>query len=188
MNLGHEHLRLLGEKFGPTGHNHKELMPLLWGPAANFAIFLALYSYRTIWSWIHGAFFSLATIVALSTSLPILFHTGFIQENTTLVTKYSIWGLRVHYWVGFVSLFSMVLAVTLGISTKLINIMEKKSSLLLLIRKFHKICGYLTTILCKLNIYVITWGEDFAGYLICDLIFVFLLIYWKMKFPRMESR
>lgn len=70
--------RLLGAKFGPTSHNHKELMPLIWGPAANIALFLVLYNYRKIWSWIHGAFFSIANIITLSTSLPILFHTGFI--------------------------------------------------------------------------------------------------------------
>ena len=68
------------------------------------------------------------------------------------------------------------------------NILQKKSSLLLLIRKYHKFCGYLTVVLCKINIYIITWGGDFAGFFAFDLISACMLVFWKLRFPRIEAK
>ena len=104
------------------------------------------------------------------------------------MTSRNMFGLRLHYLTGIVCLQSMVLAAGLGITTKLANILQKKSSLLLLIRKYHKFCGYLTVVLCKINIYIITWGGDFAGFFAFDLISACMLVFWKLRFPRIEAK
>ena len=40
----------------------------------------------------------------------------------------------------------------------------------------------------KVNIYVITWGGDFFGFFAFDLISLFVLLYWKQSFPKIESK
>jgi hypothetical protein len=67
--------------FGPTSGLHSNIMPIIWGPAANVAILLAYYRYRKIWAWAHGAFFVFAVAMTLGCSIPILTTTGIIPEN-----------------------------------------------------------------------------------------------------------
>jgi hypothetical protein len=60
-------------------------MAIIWGPAADVAIFLVLYNYRKLWTWVHGGFFLFAAIITLATSIPMLTYTGVISANSTVI-------------------------------------------------------------------------------------------------------
>lgn len=71
------------EKFGPTAELHEALMGFLWGPGANLAILVILNKYTKYSSWIHGAYFSFAVLMTLSTAIPILLNIGIISPSST---------------------------------------------------------------------------------------------------------
>lgn len=161
-------------------------MGILWGPGANIAIFLAYYSYRKLWPWVHGVYFLFATIVTVATSISILQKTGIIAADSTEYKKYSGSTLNIHYLVGIVAFSATSLATLLGILTKLLNIFQAKSNTILLIRKIHLIAGYLFAALCKADVYII--ANSRAGWIIQDAIFAILFVIWKIFFPKLEDK
>jgi hypothetical protein len=49
--------------------------------------------------------------------------------------------------------------------------------------------GYITAWICKINTYIIKGVEGVAVVLLIqDLIFMVLIIIWKIKFPRLEAK
>ena len=131
-------------------------MGVLWSPCANIAIILIIYSYRKYWVWVHMAFFAIATIITLVTSIPIIFYTGLIDANSTKnYDDYSASTLRTHYLVGLVCC-GLVLIVSLGGSiTKLLNVCNCSSNSILYFRRIHTWSGYASVLLCKANIYLL---------------------------------
>jgi len=93
-------------------------MGLLCGPGATLAVFLALYKYRKIWGWIHGIYFITIFIIATIITIPIWLHTGFISYDTTIQTKRSILGLRIHYVIGVIILIEMIITILGGLAIK----------------------------------------------------------------------
>ena len=147
-----------GETFGPTADYHQDFMSTIWGPAANVAVILALYSYRKIWAWVHGSFFFLATIFSLSTAIPILSFAGIIPADSPVSYEYPASTIYLHQIIGISCLSAITLSTLLGIATKLINILNGKSSLILLFRKIHRIDGYFILTLCIVNLYIISFS------------------------------
>jgi len=176
------------EQFGSTGDTHAGLMAGLWGPAANIAVILVLYSYRKWWVYVHAAFFLLATIITLATSIPILTYTGIISRDSTITYKYSASVLNLHYLIGITCLASITLVALTGLLTKLLNLCSAKSNTILLLRKLHSISGYLVLMLCKINNYVIEDTGTMLGLLAFDVLSATMIIVWKMVFPRMEAK
>jgi cytochrome b561 len=144
----------MGE-FGETAEPHAEIMAILWGPAANVAIFMALYSYRRYPFFIHALFGLFACIFTLSTSIPMLMTTGIVPADSTIDEDFPGSVLNSHYLVGITCLVVITLETLLGIVTRVVNIAGGKSSTILLIKKIHQIFGFMILILCKSNIYII---------------------------------
>jgi hypothetical protein len=64
-----------------------------------------------------------------------------------------------------------------------------KSMSILNMKKAHAVFGYIIVLLCKSDYFIIL--SDSGGFwalLIQDVIFLILIITWKLKFPRMESK
>jgi Ca2+/Na+ antiporter len=154
-------------------------MGFLWSPAANIAIFLIIYSYRKYWVWLHMLFFTGATILTLATSLPILFTTGLIAPNPKLPK------IRIHYILGISCCAALVLVSLLGGLTKILNILNAKSSIILIIRRIHNWSGYVVVCLFKANIYVM---GDAGGWIVVDVISLALYVSWRLMFPKLEAK
>ena len=123
--------------FGPTAENHKDAMVALWGFAANIAIFIMLYSYRKLCVYVHGAYFLIATIITLATSIPIITYTGIISKDATITSKYSTTTLNLHYSIGIACLISIGFITLVGILTKMLNFLQAKSNTILQMKKIH---------------------------------------------------
>ena len=159
-------------------------MGALWSPAANIAIFLIIYAYRKYWVWLHMLFFTFAIIITLATSLPILFHTGLIPANSTKTyDDFSATTMRTHYILGIVCCIAAGLVSLLGILTKLLNVVNTRSTIILLMRRIHTWTGYIAVLSCKANIYVL--GDDIAAYIVIDVISVILYVFWRLFFPKL---
>lgn len=142
--------------FGSTYDLHSALMALIWGPGINVAIIAVLYSYRKYYIYLHAFCGLFATIYSISTSLPILLTTGILSTDQAggehRVTGSTIYA---HYIVGITSLSVVLLQAILGIATRVINIYNLSTSSLIIIKYAHTILGYLVSILCKSNVYII---------------------------------
>ena len=68
---------ILQGKYGDTVDLHILLMRYLWGPGANVLVILVLYSYRKWWSWIHATLLTLAAILTIAITFPMLVTAGF---------------------------------------------------------------------------------------------------------------
>ena len=75
----------------------------------------------------------------------------------------------------------------LGLVTRLLNVKQKSSKVILLIRKIHKLFGYLTVIFCKISLYFIKENKMF-GFIVVDAFFIFAAIMWKRNFTRLENK
>jgi hypothetical protein len=172
-----------GNTWGPTSNLHKMFMPWLWGPAASVAVFLAFFTFRKISIWLHGLFFLFATIMTLVTSIPILTFAGIVPANSTKQYKYPTNILNAHMIIG-ITCFSVVGLVTiLGITTQILKFFNGRSRLLILLKKMHKILGYLILLLCKTNSLIIAKDNLFTTLLIIDICAIILAIGWKILFP-----
>ena len=76
--------------YGDTIEAHKEFMGIVWGPIINIGIFLAMYSYRKWWGYVHALIGLFACIFSLASTLPVLIKTGIITDSSTLGTHYMV--------------------------------------------------------------------------------------------------
>lgn len=96
--------------------------------------------------------------------------------------------LNAHYCVGIAALITISFVTLLGIMTKLLNILQAKSSTILLIRKIHMVSGYIILGLCKSNYYIIVRGWALIALIVQDAVFLLIFVFWKQLFPRMEAK
>ena len=82
----------------------------------------------------------------------------------------------------------MLITILSGLAVKTDFLEGYRSKIILLSRKLHRYLGYCGIGFCKINIYVITWGGDFFGFFVFDLLSLLVFLYWKQNFPRMESK
>lgn len=162
--------------FGSTINAHKAAMGIIWGPGINIIIFIGIYSYRKAWPIIHGIIALLACIFSFISSLPILVKTGMLPNDTTLGT---------HYRVGISSICLIGLQLLLGMATKIVNISQRSSKTVLIVRKLHALLGYSMLFVCKASIYIIRGADNSAFLWAIDSVFLVLLIFRKRLFPRM---
>ena len=178
-------------EWGSTGGLHAGFMGALWSPCANIAIILIIYAYRKYWVWLHMAFFTFATIITLASSFPILAFTGMIPANSTLkYDDYSASTLRLHYILGIVACGFVAAVSLIGGLTKLLNICNASTNVILWTRRIHTWSGYAAVITCKANIYVL--GEDAGGWIAIDAISALIYILWGYvfwpKYFKLEGR
>ncbi len=135
--------------FGSTYEIHEALMGLIWGPGINLAIFLVLYSYRKYYIYLHVLYGLFAATFSLATAIPILLTTGIVTSEEAGPK------LHLHYLVGIASISVISLQAILGIATRVINICNFSTNLLIKVKYTHKVIGYMVSILCKSNMYII---------------------------------
>ena len=69
-------------KYGPTTELHEEVMHILWGPIMNFAIIMAIYSYRRYAIILHSVLTAFVSLFSLILSLEILVYVrGFVPKT-----------------------------------------------------------------------------------------------------------
>jgi hypothetical protein len=68
------------------------------------------------------------------------------------------------------------------------GIFHAKTTLILTIRKTHRLSGYVILLACKANMYLMTKSDDLALLIVQDVIFVVLLVSRKLTFPKMEAK
>ena len=163
--------------YGSTAGLHESIMLIFWGPVVDVAIFLALYTYRKWWAYIHGIIGLMISILSLASSLPILVSAGMVGKSNEYYT---------HFIIGLVCMILIGLQAILGVTLRVVNICQGSSNTILTIRRIHQILGYTMTTLCKVNIMVIEFG-DYVVFLVIDVIFAVMIIVWKVIFPRMEK-
>ena len=162
-------------------------MGIFWSPCCNIAIILALHSWFKWAVWLHIAFFTLAIGLTLGSSIPILIDYGIIDRNSTQnYDDYSAATLNTHFILGIVCMASMTLVGLIGLITKLMNLLDARSKLILWVRRVHVWSGYVAAIVCKANIYIL--GEDAGGWIACDVIFILIYILMIIFWPRLEAR
>ena len=158
---------------------HVKFMQILWGPIINIIIFLIFYSYRKIWWWVHVIVGLFAVLFTTATILPIFQRIGIIDKSVRPT-------FNRHQILGLTATFLVILVGVLGLATRLVNIFQGPSKVILLLRKLHTITGYLAALFAKLALHL--GGAAHFGYLIFDIIWVILVIVWKFSFPRLESK
>ena len=159
-------------------------MGALWSPCANIAIFLIIYSYRKYWVWLHMLFFTFATVITLVSSLPILFHTGFISTSSNKIyDDFSAATLGTHYILGLICCCAVGLVSILGVLTKLLNLCNASTNSILALRRIHTWTGYVALLACKANIYIL--GEDIGVWIAIDAVSIILYIFWRLFFPKL---
>ena len=177
-----------GNTWGPTSSLHKMWLPWIWGPAATVAVILALFSFKKLSIWLHGIFFLFATIMTLVTSIPILTFAGIVPADSTKQYKYPTHILNAHMILG-ITCFSVVAVVTvMGITIQLLKLFNGRTSIILLLKKMHRILGYLIVLLCKSNSLIIAKGDLFTILLIIDVCCILFVAAWKLLFPKMEHK
>ena len=106
--------------FGPTYVLHKTMMAILWGPCINLTIMLAMYSYRKYYVYLHILFGTFITLYSIATALPIFIRTG-VMTKSGKDDVYE-WQMYLHYVMGMVSIFAVLLQAALGAVAKIGNV------------------------------------------------------------------
>jgi hypothetical protein len=140
--------------FGPTIDSHINVMYLIWGPIINIAIFVVLYSYRRYTFILHALIGLFACLYTLATAIPILMTTGVVTSDNTL-NEDEGYTLYVHYMIGITCLSIIIASTLLGMATRILNVYSAPTNAILSIRLAHKVMGYITATLCKINSYYI---------------------------------
>lgn len=148
--IAHSHTEI----FGPTLQLHRSLMGLLWGLGINLSIFISLYSYKKYSLYLHSLFGIFVFVYSLASSLPILFTTG-LRPQPTNATHPSSETLNLHYLVGLLSLVMISVQTLLGVGFRWLVFTNGSTMNILSAKKLHGVFGYMTAIICKINIYVI---------------------------------
>lgn len=76
--------------YGETAEAHEEFMGIVWGPIINIAIFLAMYSYRKWWGYLHALAGLFACVFSLACTLPILATVGIPSSGQSLSTHFLV--------------------------------------------------------------------------------------------------
>jgi hypothetical protein len=85
--------------------------------------------------------------------------------------------------------FSVISMVSiLGIAIQLIKLFSGRTSIILLLRRWHSILGYLILLLCKSNSLIIAKGNQFTIILIIDICSIIFVVGWKILSPKMEYK
>jgi len=98
--------------------------------------------------------------------------------------------INLHQIFGIVA-FSLVSLVTiLGIFIQVYKIFKGRSKEVVLLKKIHRIAGYIVLVMCKTNSLIITFGggDLFTILLVVDIATTILIVTWKIFFPKLEAR
>ena len=68
------------------------------------------------------------------------------------------WQMYLHYVMGMVSIFAVLLQAALGAVAKIGNVYQLSSLAVVGFRYGHVILGYLVSLLAKSNVYIIYWN------------------------------
>jgi uncharacterized membrane protein (UPF0136 family) len=74
-----------------------------------------------------------------------------------------------------------------GMATRMINVFQGKSNIIIVTKNLHRISGVIAAIICKINTYLM-WSAKSAGLwilLAVDIIFLILWIIRRYKFPKL---
>ena len=153
MDLTHSYPILQG-KYGSTSELHTIVLRFVWGPGANVAAILALYTYRKWWTWVHGIFMVLAAIATIVLSLPILMTTGIVYPDSDFPTSHNRQTLYNHYAIGITCMVLLTVVSIGGFVNRISYSSNLNPKAVLVIKWGHRISGYIVLILLKTNYYL----------------------------------
>ena len=156
--------------YGPTIGLHVYLMGAIWSPLANIAILIMICTYRKYAVWVHGLFFTFATIITLACSIPIIIKAGISCQS-------------VKNMFATVSLFLITFNTLLGMMVKMLNICGARSSTILKVKKIHKMSGYIVVMCCKLTTFI--KSDIRLVWILIDATFILIYVLCKIMFPRL---
>ena len=176
---------ILQGKYGSTSELHTIIMRFVWGPGANVAAIIALYTYRKWWTWVHGIFMVLAAVATIVLSLPILMTTGIVYPDSDFPTNHNKQTLYNHYAIGITCMVLLVV-VSAGGFVNRISYMSRTNPKLVQVMKWgHRVSGYIVLILLKVNYYLMLKPDHLDLIIVFDVILgVFFVARWFL-FPKM---
>jgi hypothetical protein len=163
-------------------------MRYLWGPGANLAVILVLYTYRKWWLWLHALFFVGSTTITLITTIPILLTTGIIYPDSDFPTSHNRQTLFNHYALGIACMVLMTIATGAGFFARIAYMASVRPKTFLIIKWSHRIGGHIVLILCKTNYYLMLKPDQLPLFITLDAVMVVLFLIRRFFFPKMESR
>ena len=133
---------------------HKKIMPYIWSFTVNVAIYFGLYRYTKYSLFVHiiiSAFVGLFTIIS---GFHIWDEVGIPDTSMNKNNK------RTHMIMGLVVLFSLLVLMTAGLISRLLQFIPKASSTLIyILNVFHKYLGYFVALLGKAVLYHILYVQ-----------------------------
>ena len=173
-------------KYGETLDLHILLMRYLWGPGANVAVTLALYTYRKWWSWLHGTLLTLAAVLTIAITFPMMISAGFPYPNPDNPTAFQI-KIYKHASIGVTCMTLMVVIAFGGILNKMAFMANLNPKTVQKIKWGHRIGGYILLILCKANYYLVLRDSYININIITDSVLITFFIARKLLFPKMGA-
>ena len=160
-------------------------MRYLWGPGANIAIILVLYTYRKWWTWVHGTFLALSSIATIALSLPILITTGIVYPDSDFPTNHNKQTLYSHYSIGITCMVLMIVVSAGGFVNRISFITSLCPKTVQIIKWGHRLSGYALIILCKANYYLMLKPDHLDLIIIFDVVLGVFFLLRRFFFPKM---
>lgn len=161
-------------------------MPYLWGPVINVSIFIVRHFYGKLALLFHILVGLISVIFTFASSIPIN-RSADVDSMSVKYLETYVNNITIHYRIGIACIFILGFEVIIGVSNRIMNMIGGRSILIIRLKKLHKLLGYIILILCKTNIYVISFNK-YYGIFIQDCFFVVLFILWKIFAPRMSAK
>lgn len=163
---------------------HETIMMHLWSYVINIGIFFAIYGHSKYAKFGHIVIELFVGVVTLTTSINLLILKGIPETETKR-------HFRKHVILGMILLVLLGLQMLIGIISQLIRLNKNSSStLIFILKKYHKYQGYLLIFLCKIQVYaklkINEENEWFVDLLIIDAALLMILFIRKVKWPNMS--
>ena len=162
-------------------------MGLLWGPGINIFAFLAAYTYRKYYSYIHAIYGAVSWFMIVVTAIPILITAGIPpppKDNTeSSLEKAKL--LNIHFIIGIAAILIGFGQVLIGVFMRYYQMYTTITYSQLTFKKAHIFLGMSLMAVCKINLYIIE--KEFYIFLLQDIIFAILFYFRYVKFVKISS-
>lgn len=127
---------------------HKTILPYLLSFTVNMGVFFTIYQYRRYSIILHALICSICMFFTLITSLSQLIEYQISSNGFA----------RTHAIIGVIVIVLILIQITCGIISKIIQCTTSSSFGIFIFNRIHKCNGYFLLILGKIEIYLSLWN------------------------------